>query len=158
MQKIATNCYLINSNGHILLAMKKRGFGVGKWNGSGGKIQPGETPEDTAVREVKEEIGIHLDKKDLQKIGEVSYRNPDPNWGMYVHIYVAKNWKGEPVETEEMKPQWFDPKDVLALPAWSDFKYLFAKIVAQEKFKAEFMYTDDGEGITSYNITDVISF
>lgn len=38
--------------------MKKRGFGVGKWNGSGGKIQPGETPEDTAVREVKEEIGI----------------------------------------------------------------------------------------------------
>lgn len=138
--------------------MKKRGFGVGKWNGSGGKVQSGETPEITAVREVKEEIGVGVDPRDLVKIGEVSYRNPDPSWGMYVHIYIVRNWSGEPIETEEMKPQWFDPNEVLELPAWSDFKYLFPKIISQEKFKAEFVYTSDGNTVTSYVINDALSF
>lgn len=41
----------------ILLAMKKRGFGAGKWNGAGGKINAGETIEEATTREVDEELG-----------------------------------------------------------------------------------------------------
>ena len=54
-------CYLLKEN-KILLGYKKRGFGKDKWNGLGGKVDPGETIEGSAVRETKEEIGI--DNKD----------------------------------------------------------------------------------------------
>jgi len=53
----ATLLFLVRS-GEILLAMKKRGFGEGRWNGVGGKVADGETVEDAAVHEIEEEIGV----------------------------------------------------------------------------------------------------
>ncbi len=154
----ATNCFLINSDGQILLSMKKRGFGVGKWNGAGGKLGPDETAEQAAIREVKEEIGVDVDPKDLEKAGEVLYHNPDPNWGMYVHIYIVRKWKGEPAESEEMKPQWYEASEVPALNAWADFKYTFPQTISGKKFKADFAYKADGETIENFDITEVENF
>ena len=54
----ASLCLLLRE-GEILLARKKRGFGVGKWNGAGGKPEPGEPIERTAIRETEEELGVH---------------------------------------------------------------------------------------------------
>jgi 8-oxo-dGTP pyrophosphatase MutT (NUDIX family) len=48
----------LRREGELLLAMKKRGFGQGKWNGAGGKAEPGETPLQAAIRETEEEIGV----------------------------------------------------------------------------------------------------
>src|SRR3954465_14054964 len=53
----ASLCLLVRE-GEVLLARKKRGFGLGKWNGVGGKPEPGETIDETAIRETEEEIGV----------------------------------------------------------------------------------------------------
>jgi len=60
-------CYLINNQGEVLLQFKRRGFGVGKWNGPGGKVETGEELEQAVIREVKEETG--LEASDLKKNG-----------------------------------------------------------------------------------------
>ena len=66
--KLSTLCFLLR-DGQILLAMKKRGFGEGKWNGAGGKVNAGETVEHAAVRELREEVGVLADEKDLEPMG-----------------------------------------------------------------------------------------
>ena len=58
MKKMETTLCLLRRNEEILLAMKKRGFGEGKYNGVGGKIEGTETPEAAMLRETKEEIGV----------------------------------------------------------------------------------------------------
>ncbi len=70
-------------DGEILLAMKKRGFGVGKWNGAGGKVTDGETVEAAAIREFQEEIGVMIAPEDLDACGLIHFRsthNPGLNW------------------------------------------------------------------------------
>ena len=56
---------LLREDNRVLLGMKKRGFGVGKWNGFGGKLEPGETVLEAAAREVKEECGFTVITSDL---------------------------------------------------------------------------------------------
>jgi 8-oxo-dGTP diphosphatase len=106
----ATLCLLVKDD-KIVLAMKKRGFGTGKPNGYGGKVQPGETTEQAAVRELYEEAGIRAVPEDLKKMGEITYLFPtvpaEKNWNQVVHVYIITRWEGEPQETEEMKPEWY---------------------------------------------------
>ena len=59
MKKVLT-LVVIHQNGKVLLGMKKRGFGMGKWNGFGGKVDQGESIEGAAKREVFEEAGISV--------------------------------------------------------------------------------------------------
>ena len=99
-----TLCYVVK-DGRVLLAMKKRGFGLGKWNGPGGKVQDGETPEQGCRREFMEEAGCGL--VGLKERGIVEFVFEDkPEWHQLCHIYVAADVEGEPHETEEMLPQW----------------------------------------------------
>ncbi len=90
----------------ILLAMKKRGFGMGKYNGVGGKPEPGENIVETAIRETQEEIGVT--PVNPSKVALFRYYFPDDSFGMRVSIFTATDWVGEPMESEEMKPQWFN--------------------------------------------------
>lgn len=68
-----TVCFLLSGDS-ILLAMKKHGHGVGKWNGVGGKAEPDETIEQTAIREAQEEIGVT--PKELKKVARVTFLFP----------------------------------------------------------------------------------
>ncbi len=109
-----TLCYVIK-NDQVLLAMKKRGFGIGKWNGPGGKVGEGETPEQGCRREFMEETGCGLDG--LEERGAIEFVfESRPEWHQYCHIYVASDVEGEPQETEEMFPRWYG---LDALP-WGD--------------------------------------
>ncbi|MFH1713627.1 MAG: NUDIX domain-containing protein, partial [Patescibacteria group bacterium] len=118
--KKATLCLLIKENQEdrkILLAMKKRGFGVGKWNGVGGKVDTEKGDMgivDAAIRETKEEIGVQI--KELEKVAIFNFYFPsvpkDKNWNQEVHVFLIRNWEGEPVETEEMAPRWFKESDI----------------------------------------------
>jgi len=151
--KIATNCFLIKDDGSVLLSMKKRGFGAGNWNGSGGKVQAGETIEETAFREVKEEIGVIVDSKNLEKVGEINYsKNDDSTWGMFVHLFVARSWVGEPTESEEMKPAWFKPNDIPFENTWADMPHWLSRILNKEKIKADFVYENDGKNLKGIKI------
>ena len=152
----ATLCFLIKGNPspeQVLLAMKKRGFGAGKWNGVGGKIDPGKGDEgimDAAVRETKEEIGVAI--KGLDKAAVLNFRFPyKKEWDQDVYVFIAKDWEGEPAESEEMRPKWFRTEDIPFEKMWDDDKHWLPKVLAGEKLKAEFIFKK-GELIDKYLI------
>jgi len=76
----------------ILLAMKKRGFGEGKFNGVGGKVTPGEMILAAAVREAKEEIGVDINPVDLVKVAELRFTfEGKPDWSIHCHtVFCTK--------------------------------------------------------------------
>jgi len=103
-----THVYLFNSKGQLLLGMKKRWFGIGKWNWFGGKNHEGETIKQTALRELFEEAWIFLNENQVEKVGILHFfRESNPERNQDVHIY-SWIYDGEFIETEEMKPQWRD--------------------------------------------------
>lgn len=62
----STLVFVFNPANQILLAMKKRGFGEGKWNGAGGKVEAGETIVQAASRELREETGIEINPEKME--------------------------------------------------------------------------------------------
>lgn len=116
----ATICCLKKGN-QILLALKTKKIGMGRWNGYGGGIEPGENAKIAAVRELKEETGekepgddkgIIALPEDLEKIALVDFHNTKSDGSTFVlrgHIYLVHKWTGELKETEEMiNPTWFN--------------------------------------------------
>ena len=145
----ATLVYLIKDN-LILLAMKKRGFGVGKWNGVGGKLNPGETIKEAAIRETKEEINIT--PTNMRQVAILSFYTPDnPEWNQEVTVFEVDTWEGKPQETEEMSPQWFERNKIPYDSMWPDDKYWFPLVLSGKIIKADFMFSENGE-LSDYRI------
>ena len=125
----------------ICLAMKKRGFGMGKWNGVGGKVEQGETIEESARREAKEEIGIS--PNNMEKTAEISFYWPNnPAWDQMVHIYFSDNWTGEPVESEEMNPLWFKVSEIPFDKMWADDILWLPRALENKLLRATFKFGD----------------
>ncbi len=126
----------------ICLAMKKRGFGMGRLNGVGGKVEAGESLEDAAKREANEEIGVTLES--LEKVAELEFRFPhNPAWNQRVSAYLCDEWSGEPTESEEMDPKWHSASELPFSEMWPDDEFWLPLVVAGEKVRAEFTF---GEG------------
>lgn len=143
MNKLETTLCLLIKDSKILLAMKKRGFGSGKYNGVGGKIESGETPEEAMIREAQEEINvtpIEYEKAGLIEFDEY-YKGNRQN--LVFHLYIAHEWEGTPTETEEMCPRWFDIKDIPYDEMFSDDKYWLPLILEGKKVKAYFEFDED---------------
>jgi ADP-ribose pyrophosphatase YjhB (NUDIX family) len=106
----ATLCYLVK-DGQVLLGIKEKKIGKGCWNGFGGGIEPGETPEKAALRELKEEAGVTVFPEHLKKVAIVDFHNQKSDGAFFicqVHVYLAEKWLGEPKATKEMShPTWF---------------------------------------------------
>jgi 8-oxo-dGTP pyrophosphatase MutT (NUDIX family) len=140
----ATLVFLIRkSQGEIsavCLAMKKRGFGMGRWNGVGGKVEEREESiEDAARREAKEEIFVTVDA--LDKVAELSFRFPhNPAWDQLVHVYFAHQWVGEPKESEEMKPQWFPINEIPFEHMWPDDIFWLPNVLQGSRVRATFEF------------------
>lgn len=101
--------------------MKKRGFGTGKWNGVGGKVEPGETVRAAAVREVFEEIGVTLSTDALEKRAELVFvYEGKPEWDSYCHVFFASTWNENPRESAEMAPQWYSYDALPFGEMWED--------------------------------------
>ena len=148
--KQATLCLLIKDN-EILLAMKKRGFGVGKWIGVGGKVNAGETNIDAAIRETKEEIGVDIINP--ERVGIFHFVFPyKPEWDQDVHLFVAKEWQGEPAESEEMMPKWFALDEIPYDKMWDDDKIWLPRVLKGERLEADFIF-EEGEKIKKHNIS-----
>lgn len=151
----ATLCFLVDRK-RVLLAMKKRGFGEGLWNGSGGKVHTGEAVPVAVRREAFEEIGIHI--TETVPVALLHFYFPDDpakrDWNQDVHVFMVKSWLGEPKEGEEMKPQWFD-KDALPFEAmWADDKYWLPKVLAGEKLEGWFAF-DGNNQVLDWEIKNV---
>ena len=93
-----------------LLARKKARFGAGMINGFGGEVEDGETPEEAAVREVREEVSLIVSVEHLIPAGVLKFFFEDTeSWDHEVHIFLVTSWSGNPVESEEMdNPTWYD--------------------------------------------------
>lgn len=146
----ATVCFLVKKENNkitdVLLALKKRGFGVNLWNGAGGKVQEGEQIIDAAIRETFEEIVVKLSKKNMTKVAVIDFIFVDkPEWGQTVHAYITSEWEGEPSESEEMKPQWFKIQDIPYSAMWPDDEIWLPLVWEGKKLKAEFKFESKEE-------------
>ena len=136
---------IVQQGDKILLGMKKRGFGAGRWNGFGGKLNVDETVEQAARREMKEEAGIEL--TDLEKVGVIDFEFQGKPGILEVNIFRSTDFSGEPVEGEEMKPQWFGLDQIPFAQMWPDDIYWFPLFLAGKKFTGRFFF-GEGEGNT----------
>ena len=140
--KQATLCFLIKENKgkiyEICLALKKRGFGVGRWNGVGGKIED-EGIEQALVREAREEINVV--PKDFYKVAELEFYFPhNKEWDQLVHVYFAKGWRGQPKESEEMKPEWFKAESLPYHSMWLSDIHWLPEVLNRNLIKARFVF------------------
>jgi len=139
-KKILTLC-VVHQHPKVLLGMKKRGFGAGRWNGFGGKVEQGETIESAAKRELKEEVGINAEI--IEKVGLIDFEfqgNPEI---LEVHIFKANNFLGSPIESDEMKPEWFNVNEIPFSQMWPDDTYWMPLFLAGKKFKGKFLFGKD---------------
>ncbi|UZX02633.1 8-oxo-dGTP diphosphatase [Arthrobacter sp. CDRTa11] len=105
----------------VLLGTKKTGFGRGKIVGLGGHVEPGETDAEAACREVHEESGVVVLQEDLRDAGVVVFDFPArPEWNMTTRLFVATRWAGEPAESAEILPEWFDVGSLPVDRMWQD--------------------------------------
>jgi len=137
MKKILTLC-IINQGEQVLLGMKKRGFGAGRWNGFGGKVEEGETIEEAALRELREEAGIEA--LDIMKRGVLDFEFQNDEKVLEVHVFLITKFNGSPRETEEMKPAWFQIDEIPFNRMWSDDPYWLPLLLAGKKFKGRFLF------------------
>jgi mutator protein MutT len=135
--KNTTLLFLLQNN-HILLAMKKRGFGVGRWNGVGGKIETGESIEQAAARECLEEIGVSPGQ--LERVAHLTFTFPDDTTNVLTHVFITRDWQGNPVETEEMAPQWFHHASIPYDTMWPDDQLWLPHILSGRKIIASFSF------------------
>jgi 8-oxo-dGTP pyrophosphatase MutT (NUDIX family) len=147
-----TLCFLIRDN-EILLGMKKTGFGQGKYNGFGGKIKQGETVLQATVRELEEESGILVEEEQLEHVGILDFIFPaSPHLRHDVHIFLARSWQGEPLETEEMRPQWFLHSAIPYAQMWQDDIFWLPKVLAGETIKGSVVFAENNEDLSEINI------
>ncbi|KAG1804259.1 NUDIX hydrolase domain-like protein [Suillus subaureus] len=111
-KRFYTNAFIIQDD-KILLGFKKRGFGINKYNGFGGKVEPGETLTEAAMRELKEEAGIDAP---LEHAGSLLFMAKGVEWAFQIEIFSARTYSGTPTESDEMRPEWFS----IASPTASD--------------------------------------
>jgi mutator protein MutT len=143
MEHIETTLLLLRKNNQILLARKKRGFGEGKYNGVGGKLEKGETPEEAMIRECQEEISIT--PTEYEKVGEMEFLEYIKNnkVSLVFHLYVATKWIGKPTESEEMFPKWFNIDEIPYDEMFSDDKYWLPLLLENKKFNGFFEFDEN---------------
>jgi 8-oxo-dGTP diphosphatase len=146
-------CYLIRegeAGDEVLLGRKKIGFGRGTVVAPGGKLEPGESPVDATIRETFEEVGLRIREADLTAIGELTYPFPHhPQFSQKSWAFVCRSWKGEPVESDELTPEWFG-LDALPLERmWDDAKHWLPGALAGQFVRATFTFAADARSVES---------
>ncbi len=139
---LATLCYL-KHQGHTLMIHRNKKPGdihSGKWNGLGGKFEPGETPEECVIREVLEESGLLITEPRYH--GLIMFpRFKGEDW--YVFVFSATHFTGEQIPSPEGDLAWVPDCELEALPLWPS-DHIFLPWMAQDRFfSAKFLYNGD---------------
>lgn len=142
--KVTTLLFLKgNDSDQILLAMKKRGFGAGRWNGVGGKVEVNETVEQALIRECEEEIGVTPTK--FEKVAEHYFVFPEGLADIKCHVFMASEWKNDPIETEEMAPKWFHIDNIPYDDMWQDDIVWLPLTLRGKYLKTRFRFNEQEE-------------
>jgi 8-oxo-dGTP diphosphatase len=145
-KETATLCF-VQHGARVLMIRKKRGLGAGKFNGVGGRLEPGELPLEGILREANEELGIGL--IDPIKRGELHFQFLD-GYSLFCTVFVAVQFLGKPVETDEAVPVWFDRERLPLDQMWEDDRLWLPKMLAGESFSGFFVF--DGEKMMSQRV------
>jgi ADP-ribose pyrophosphatase YjhB (NUDIX family) len=151
--KQATLCFLIKGD-QILLAMKKRGFAAGKWNGAGGKPKDEDKSiEATAKRETLEETTVMPRK--LKKVAVLNfYFEVKTDWNQQVHVFTTGEWKGTPTETEEMAPKWFNTDKIPYDQMWDDDILWLPRVLNGKIVEGNFLF-DENQKMLEHEVIEV---
>ena len=158
-----TICFPIKEN-EVLLGMKLTGFGSGKYNGFGGKfdsLKGDKIIRDTAVRELREESTLDAEVSNLDYVGLIDFDFPAKSaFNQRVRIYFLKTWAGNPSQTEEMAPEWFNMDNIPYSKMWDSDKLWLPSLLEGKKFYAKFVWKDDNETVQEYSIkfVDVLEY
>jgi 8-oxo-dGTP pyrophosphatase MutT (NUDIX family) len=143
MKKFETTWLAVIKGGKILLGEKQRGFGAGKYNGIGGKLENGETDDEAAAREFFEEVSA--EPLGLRKVGEIVfdeyYKGEHEQNTMY--LFLAADLRGEPQPSDEMTPKWFDLSKIPYGKMLPDDRIWLPRILAGQKIRGYFKFDED---------------
>ena len=136
-----TLCYILNDKDQVLLIKKKKGLGWGKYNGPGGKVEKGESPQEGAIREVQEEVGLKL--LDIEPRGCIEFVTDGLGFDGKCYIFVSKKYEGDLIETEEARPHWVDISIIPCQNMWEDDQYWLPEVLAGGKTQMRFYFDKD---------------
>jgi len=112
---IVVACALIDPDGRVLIAQRPPGKSMaGLWEFPGGKIETGERPEDTLIRELKEELGITVKEACLAPFVFASHGYTD--FHLLMPLYLCRRWEGIVTALEHSAVRWVRPRDLAAYP------------------------------------------
>jgi 8-oxo-dGTP diphosphatase len=148
----AVLCYLKQGNKYLLLLKAKGRFGAGLWNAPGGKIENGETAEDAAIREVREETGLIV--SNLENRGSLEFYfghgKVKPDW--VAEVFTASEYSGAIKESDEGKLEWFSEDRLPLDQMWEDDRYWLPLLINGIKFRGVFEFTADSKILVSHTI------
>lgn len=153
MNPAHTTLCLCLRNDELLLAVKKTGFGAGKLNGAGGKIQSGETTRTAAVRELSEEFGLTATLSDLDEVALLHFYFGG-ELRVICTVFILRRWQGEPTETEEMGS--FTWNDISNLPfdqMWVGDPYWMTPVLAGEQIEASVFFNEEGSILEEFTMS-----
>ncbi|MEO0605081.1 MAG: 8-oxo-dGTP diphosphatase [Myxococcota bacterium] len=144
---VAAVTYVV-MDGQILLIHKKRGLGAGKVNAPGGRVEPGETPAEAAVREVAEEVGLRV-TGGLREVGEHSHQFVD-GLRLHLHMFLADGATGTLIETDEATPFWTPLAAVPYDQMWADNRLWLPQVLAGARVRGHFVF--DGDAMVDFDV------
>lgn len=151
MIKLATLCYVRDRGRTLMLHRVKKAndMHAGKWNGLGGKLEHGETPEECAVREVYEESGLRWIEPRLRGIISFPQFNNGDDW--YTFVFVGDRFSGDLIDSPEGYLAWVDNDRLLSLNLWPGDRIFIPWLDDDRFFSAKFVYLA-GE-LTKYEVS-----
>jgi len=146
----AVLCFLLRDS-EVLLIRKKKGFGAGKINGVGGRLEPGERPEEAAVREVFEEVGVRV--RSLEPAGALEFYSVDsePDW--LVYVFRSRDFEGEPRESDEAAPRWYKLTELPLREMWEDDMVWLRYALSGKRVVGKFWYDREYSRLLRWELT-----
>src|SRR3989475_7604913 len=139
----ATLCFILHDNRVLLLKKNPGLFGAGKSNVPGGKLQPEETAEHCATREVYEETGLEVRR--LRKVGTLVFfkhdKRRDPDW--VAHVFLTNEFQGSIKEGKEGILRWYPVDQPPFDEMWEDDRHWFRQAIEGRSFRGDFYFRGD---------------
>ncbi|MGE5497321.1 MAG: NUDIX hydrolase [Syntrophothermus sp.] len=138
--KLATLCYVKHEGKTLMLhrIKKQNDMHEGKWNGLGGKLENGETPEECVIREVREESGLLISDPKLH--GFITFPAFDGFEDWYVFVFTAEKFSGDLIDSNEGHLEWIPDDKLTELNLWEGDRTFLKWLFQDNFFSAKFSY------------------